>query len=76
MEKVVAGDPSRRRLRQVERWMEMVDGRGACRHPDGAIRMLKSALRVFEQELSLHAKGGCRRPALRLPLPAASGGWR
>lgn len=56
------------------RWIEMVRGRGACRHPDGVARMLTSAVRVFGDELDQHARHGpcarCAAPAT-LALPAA-----
>jgi NADH:ubiquinone oxidoreductase subunit F (NADH-binding) len=55
----------RRRLGQVAR-------RGACRHPDGAIGLVASALRVFANDFERHAGG--RRCAATvtglLPLPA------
>ena len=44
---------SARRLGQVRELMALVDQRGACRHPDGAVRMARSALEVF-------AVGGAR----------------
>jgi NADH:ubiquinone oxidoreductase subunit F (NADH-binding) len=44
---------------RLERWLEQVDGRGACRHPDGAVRLVKSALRVFAGERKRHANGSC-----------------
>jgi NADH:ubiquinone oxidoreductase subunit F (NADH-binding) len=34
-----------------------VDGRGACRHPDGVVRLVRSALRVFEDDVAEHAAG-------------------
>jgi NADH:ubiquinone oxidoreductase subunit F (NADH-binding) len=59
---------------RLRRWMGQVDGRGACRHPDGAVRMIRSALDVFEAEMGQHARGWCRgtRRAGVLPVPS----WR
>jgi NADH:ubiquinone oxidoreductase subunit F (NADH-binding) len=55
----------------LHRWLGQVDGRGACRHPDGAVRFIRSALEVFEPELDLHAQGWCSAtdPAPVLPVP-------
>jgi len=44
---------------RLERWLGLIEGRGACRHPDGAARFVKSALRVFAAEFELHARGSC-----------------
>jgi NADH:ubiquinone oxidoreductase subunit F (NADH-binding) len=44
---------------RLERWLEQVRGRGACRHPDGAVRLVASALDVFAREVELHAAGRC-----------------
>lgn len=41
-------------LHRLHRWAMDVRGRGACRHPDGAVIFLESALRVFEQEFANH----------------------
>ena len=49
----------RDRLPQLQRWSEMVKGRGACKHPDGAARFVQSALEVFAQEFAHHDR--CRR---------------
>jgi NADH:ubiquinone oxidoreductase subunit F (NADH-binding) len=58
---------------QVERCMWMVEGRGACKHPDGAVRMIRSGLQTFAKEVEQHRRtGDCRRPAPRLPLPRTS----
>ena len=38
----------------VERWAAQAKNRGACRHPDGAVGMLESALVTFEGELERH----------------------
>ena len=51
------------------RWLGQVDGRGGCAHPGGAVRLVRSALRAFGPELSLHAAGRCRGPTGMLPLP-------
>lgn len=47
-------DPQR-----IRRWLGQVNGRGACGHPDGAVRMIRSALNVFSQEVSEHISGWC-----------------
>ena len=52
---------------RVLRWAAQVDGRGACRHPDGAARFVTSALSVFGGELERHLRGRCsgeRQPLL------------
>jgi NADH:ubiquinone oxidoreductase subunit F (NADH-binding) len=41
-------------LQRLHRWAGEVRGRGACKHPDGAVIFLSSALRVFEREFSEH----------------------
>jgi NADH:ubiquinone oxidoreductase subunit F (NADH-binding) len=56
---------------RLERWLELVKGRGACRHPDGAVRLVESALRVFAAESERHARGSCTgsgRPVLPVPV--------
>jgi NADH:ubiquinone oxidoreductase subunit F (NADH-binding) len=35
----------------------VINGRGACAHPDGAVRLAASALRVFERDAHQHATG-------------------
>lgn len=48
-------------LPQLHRWTAMVRGRGACRHPDGAVAFLQSALNVFEPEFVAAAGARGRR---------------
>ncbi len=62
----------------LRRWLDMVDGRGACHHPDGTARFVRSALAVFESEIERHRRNGpCPRPShARLPTPDLSGSWK
>ena len=45
MERLASGDAGD--LPLLRRWLEQVRGRGACRHPDGAVQLVASALEVF-----------------------------
>jgi NADH:ubiquinone oxidoreductase subunit F (NADH-binding) len=51
--------PEHADLPRLERWLEQVRGRGACRHPDGAVRLVASGLDVFASEVELHTVGQC-----------------
>src|SRR6185437_1518602 len=44
-------------LARLERRLGEVDGRGACRHPDGAVQLVRSALRVFAADVDAHVAG-------------------
>ncbi len=50
-------------LERLSRWSAEVGGRGACRHPDGAVGFLQSALRVFEGDFAAAAGAALRRRA-------------
>jgi NADH:ubiquinone oxidoreductase subunit F (NADH-binding) len=65
-------------LREMQELPSVIERRGACAHPDGAARLVRSALAAFPHEVQLHLEGRCsaadRAPVL--PVPAASGQWR
>jgi NADH:ubiquinone oxidoreductase subunit F (NADH-binding) len=44
-------------LARLHRRLGEVDGRGACRHPDGAVHLVRSALHVFAADLGAHVNG-------------------
>lgn len=58
-------------MADLDRWLGIVPGRGACRHPDGAVRFVLSALSVFAADVAVHRAGrpcaGVQRPAV-LPV--------
>jgi len=78
----LAGRPGPRTRANLERWAGLVTGRGACHHPDGTVRFVRSALTVFRDEISAHELGRCtatsRRPFLPLPddAPIDESDWR
>jgi NADH:ubiquinone oxidoreductase subunit F (NADH-binding) len=59
-------------LDDLQRWSALVERRGACHHPDGTVRFLRSTLTVFADEVALHEAGRCSAgtTAPFLPIPA------
>jgi NADH:ubiquinone oxidoreductase subunit F (NADH-binding) len=70
---IAAGAAAAGAAQRVERLTQLVSRRGACAHPDGAARFVRSALVAFAPDFADHARHGrceaCARPA-ELPLPA------
>jgi NADH:ubiquinone oxidoreductase subunit F (NADH-binding) len=63
---------------RLHRWAGQIEGRGACRFPDGAVRLLRSALDVFGDDVERHLAGdGCAAAPSVLPIPTTKGQpWR
>jgi NADH:ubiquinone oxidoreductase subunit F (NADH-binding) len=73
----LAGSRPRRQTRaDVERWAGLVTGRGACHHPDGTARFVRSALATFAAELDRHERGRCSATNSRAFLPIPHGSAR
>jgi NADH:ubiquinone oxidoreductase subunit F (NADH-binding) len=73
IEEIAAGTAASGTGRSIARWASLAARRGACAHPDGAVRFVSSALNVFAEEFAEHTRHGpcsaCSRPP-ELPLPA------
>ena len=57
------GDPSL--PAGVARLSALVHGRGACGHPDGTVRLVRSAMTVFTDDVTAHLHGTCLEGARR-----------
>ena len=44
-------------MARLHRRLHEVNGRGACRHPDGAVGLVRSALAVFATDIAAHGRG-------------------
>ncbi len=60
---------------RIQALTALVERRGACHHPDGTVRLVRSALRVFAGEVAAHQAGRCTAtdPRPVLSVPARSG---
>lgn len=58
IEEIAGGTASAGAGERIARWSSLATGRGACRHPDGAVRFIGSALEVFRAQFTDHARYG------------------
>ena len=69
-------DSFRGRFPPILELCNLIEGRGACRHPDGVTRFVRTALAVFQDDFDRHfRRGPCdavSRPAY-LPTPSPNG---
>ena len=72
--RLAAGTAGRRTVRRLRRTGNALLGSGACAHPDGVVRMVRSALDAFDYDVIRH-RAGSPCPASDLlplfPLPVA-----
>jgi NADH:ubiquinone oxidoreductase subunit F (NADH-binding) len=60
LESIAAGAPdASRALERLPKLSAQIARRGACAHPDGALRFVNSTVRVFADEIELHLAGRC-----------------
>jgi NADH:ubiquinone oxidoreductase subunit F (NADH-binding) len=57
--RLAARSPRADDLERIVRWSGQLTGRGACRHPDGAVALLQSALHIFADDLAAHQRRRC-----------------
>jgi len=68
----------RRAAGQISALIKLIEGRGACRHPDGVSQLARSALTAFQEDVWWHAeRGPCYavRRAPVLPVPGDMADW-
>ncbi|HST24899.1 MAG TPA: NADH-ubiquinone oxidoreductase-F iron-sulfur binding region domain-containing protein [Gaiellaceae bacterium] len=78
LERLAAGKDARRSLDRLPRLAAQIARRGACAHPDGALRFVDSALRVFGPEIEGHLAGRCSAShgARLLPTDTLTKDWK
>jgi hypothetical protein len=74
MARLVRGQAEPGLMARLQRRLGEFNGRGACRHPDGAVNLVRSALHVFDQDVAAHERGGLcahrhKPTSLRFPRP-------
>jgi len=75
MRLLAAGTAPRRERARLLADLRAVAGRGACHHPDGATRLIASALTAFKHDLGEHARGRLCASAHRTTVPVPAVTW-
>jgi len=80
MTDLALGSASADTVATLHRWANQIEGRGACSYPDGAVRLLRSTLKVFASDIAVHLDhhpcAAAWAPGF-LKIPATNpGGWR
>lgn len=70
MDDLAHGRATSETVAQLHRLSDVVEGRGACRHPDGTARFIRSTLLTFSAEVEHHLAGRCTTHRSRTPLSA------
>jgi NADH:ubiquinone oxidoreductase subunit F (NADH-binding) len=73
MDGLAGGTAGRRSLKRLHRTADALPGSGACSHPDGVVRLVLSALKVFEHDVVRHCAGKPCRAADHPPVFLTSG---
>jgi NADH:ubiquinone oxidoreductase subunit F (NADH-binding) len=73
VERLAYGGPHGLGTDRVLEVCNLVDGRGACRHPDGVARFVRTGLSVFAEEVAAHQRrGACRGTHAARVLPVGN----
>jgi NADH:ubiquinone oxidoreductase subunit F (NADH-binding) len=59
LESLASARPAHGAADELARLSALVEGRGACAHPDGTVRLVRSTLRTFADEIDHHLAGRC-----------------
>ena len=65
---LAAGRVHNGQLERAEQLNRLLEGRGACHHPDGSVRFVRSSLSVFADEVRLHLSNRCSAVPRRAPV--------
>lgn len=64
MRRLARGETDRALRTDLRRLSTLVEGRGACHHPDGTARFVLSTLAVFADDVELHLQARCETTSL------------